>query len=201
MLSATYQLSSSDDLALRQSFAAFARRRLDAEEIRDSLLFVGGNLDETPGGPHPFPPEDKWGFTQHAPFRAEYEHNRRSIYLMTQRIQMRPFMALFDGPDPSSSTGQRLVSTVPTQALYFLNNELLHQQAAALAQRVANETKDESERVKRAHWLALGRDATADEIADAVAFLERYERVADRQRAWAAWCRVLLGSNEFLYVD
>ena len=48
---------------------------LDAESIRDTLLFVGGNLDRTPGGPHPFPRNPTWGFTQHNPFKAVYDTN------------------------------------------------------------------------------------------------------------------------------
>ncbi|HEY8505692.1 MAG TPA: DUF1549 and DUF1553 domain-containing protein, partial [Gemmataceae bacterium] len=62
----------------------FDRRRLDAETIRDTLLALGGNLDRsvTPG-PHPFPPAEKWNFTQHYPFKDDYPTDRRSVYLMT----------------------------------------------------------------------------------------------------------------------
>ena len=104
-------MSSSDDDGQRASSTPtndylwrFNRRRLDAEAIRDTLLAVGGNLDRTPGGPHPFPPQPTWDFTQHNPFKAVYETNRRSVYLMTQRIQRHPFLALFDGADPNAST-------------------------------------------------------------------------------------------------
>ena len=109
--------------------AAFPRRRLDAEEIRDSLLFVSGDLDSTPGGPHPFPDPKTWGFTQHAPFAAVYDTNRRSVYLMTQRIKRHPFLALFDGPDPNTSTASRQTTTVPPQALFFMNDPFVHSRA------------------------------------------------------------------------
>ena len=79
-------------------FGRFDRRRLTAEELRDALLAVSGRLDEHPGGPHPFPPQNKWGYTQHTPFQAVYDTNKRSVYLMTQRIRKHPFLALFDGP-------------------------------------------------------------------------------------------------------
>jgi hypothetical protein len=111
MLSRTYQQSSiRDPQAIAQDpsnewLAGFPRRRLDAEAIRDTLLFVGGNLDLSPAGPHPFPPAHERKFTQHNPFKAVYETNRRSVYLMTQRIQRHPFLAIFDGADPSTSTG------------------------------------------------------------------------------------------------
>src|SRR5208282_4999876 len=73
MLSQTYQQGSGDAKAAladpeNQLLSRFPRRRLDAEAIRDAMLSVGGNLDRTAGGPHPFPPVEKWGFTQHDPF-------------------------------------------------------------------------------------------------------------------------------------
>jgi hypothetical protein len=73
------------------------RRRLTAEELRDSILFTSGELDLAPGTTHAFPAAFTWGYTQHSPFNAVYEHNRRSVYLMQQRIKRHPFLALFDG--------------------------------------------------------------------------------------------------------
>ena len=69
---------------------------------------LSGDL-ETAGmdEPHPFPPAEKWGYTQHHPFRDSYDSNRRSVYLMTQRIQRHPFLALFDGPDTNAGTASR----------------------------------------------------------------------------------------------
>jgi hypothetical protein len=182
MLSRTYQLASAGD---PKSLAAdpanewlwhFERRRLDAESIRDSLLAVSGALDRTPGGPHPFPPENTWGFTQHNPFEAVYSTSRRSIYLMTQRLRRHPFLALFDGPDPSSSTAQRSVTTVPTQALFFINNPFVHEQSLQLAERLLRGSGDDR-----------GRTGTpADQCP---------------RLAWAGYARVLFCSNEFIYVD
>ena len=147
---------------------------------------------------HPFPKGR--GFSQHNPFRANYEHTHRSVYLMVQRIQRRPLMALFDGADPNASTGQRRLSNVPTQALYFLNNEFLHTQAAGFAKSLATEP-DRDARIQSAHTRALSRPATPSELANAREFLTAYTAAADETKAWAAWCRVLLGSNEFLFVE
>lgn len=120
LLTAAWQRTSRGTDDHRTSF--FLRRRLTAEELRDTLLHLSGNLDRTPGGPHPFPPESNWGFTQHTPFKAVYDHQHRSVYLMVQRTQRHPFLALFDAGDPNASTPVRNQSTVPTQALYFLND-------------------------------------------------------------------------------
>ncbi len=181
----------------------FPRRRLSAEEIRDAMLAVSGDLDRTPGGAHPFPPEKMWGFTQHAPFTAVYDHNRRSVYLMTQRIKRHPFLTLFDGPDTSSSTAARYTTTVPTQALFFMNDPFVHARSASLAERLLR--LPDGARLDRAARLLYGRPPTPREAEVAARFLASYAAdgpSAERQRtAWAAWLRVLLSSNEFVYVD
>ncbi len=197
LLSATYQAAAGEGPA-QKLYGAFTPRRLSAEELRDTLLTLSGSLDLAMPEGHPFPKGR--GFSQHNPFRANYKHTHRSVYLMVQRIQRRPLMALFDGADPNASTGQRRLSNVPTQALYFLNNEFLHTQAAGFATALATEPSRDA-RIQRAHTRALGRPATDAELADAREFLTAYTAAADETKAWAAWCRVLLGSNEFLYVE
>ena len=183
----------------------FARRRLTAEEIRDALLAVSGDLDPTPGGPHPFPAPNTWAFTQHNPFTAVYDHDRRSVYLMTQRIKRHPFLALFDGADPNSCTGRRDSTTVPTQALFYLNDPFVHARADGLARRLAA-LPDDPARLDRASRLIFGRPPREREIAIASRFLAGDEAGGsspeDRHRAaWAAWLRVMFSSNEFTYVD
>ncbi|MDP6794019.1 MAG: DUF1549 and DUF1553 domain-containing protein [Verrucomicrobiota bacterium] len=198
MNSTAYQLSAGGGPE-QKLYGSFQSRRLSAEELRDSLLALGQTLDcSTPAG-HPFPPTRN--YTQHNPFRANYEHNHRSVFLMTQRIQRRPLMALFDGADANASTGQRRLSNVPTQTLYFLNNDFLHRQAAALAVRLAKRSGNPRDRNPQAHRLALGRSASKPEITQAREFIAAYTADADETRAWDAWCRVLLSSNEFLYLN
>jgi hypothetical protein len=212
MLSRTYRLASIADSpsidADNELLAHFPRRRLDAEAIRDSLLAVGGNLDRTPGERHPFP--SRLSFTQHGPFQAVYETDRRSVYLMTQRIRRHPFLALFDGADTNASTEQRSETTVPTQALYFLNNPFIHQQSEKLAQRLLAAAATDRARVELAQQLAFGRPATEQECRAAQDYLQRYAQQLETARvpaekrstlAWASYARVLFGSNEFIYVD
>jgi hypothetical protein len=211
LLSAVYQQSSRADPAAVLGdpdgtwLSRFPRRRLSAEEVRDAVLAVAGDLDRTPGGPHPFPDEKTWGFTQHNPFTAVYDHERRSVYLMTQRIARHPFLGLFDGADPSSSTGRRDTTTVPTQALFFLNDPFIHAKSARLAERLLA-LPDDSARLDRLCRLCLGRPATPGEVHLAGRFLAGYavpatDEVGRRKQAWAAWVRVVLASNEFLYVE
>ena len=216
MLTRTYQLATGDNSRNDAKDAAnkflwkFNPRRLDAEEIRDALLAVSGNLDMTPGKEQPFPPEMQWKYTQHEAFLANYETNKRSVYLMQQRIRRQPFLELFDGPDPNAVTGVRQVTTSALQALYTMNDPFFHEQADALAVRVAMRYSTDEDRVRYAYMLVYGRPPALDEILDARQFLtsarESLEGTSlpeDRKyrEAWASLMRVLLSSNEFLTLD
>ncbi len=228
MLSATYQQGgkdaattdpSPDALAglsagprntdsLNSEYSSFVRRRLSAEELRDAILTVSGELDRTPGEGHPFPSPVTSSFTQHAPFSADYEHNQRSLYLMTQRIKRHPFLALFDGPDPNASTPDRRLTTVPTQALYFLNSPFVHEQAAACARRLRAACPEEAQQIALAWRLTTGRAPTEFERVEAADFLAAYRaelsaagQTNPEPTALAAYVRSLLGSNEFLHLD
>ncbi len=192
-----------------QWYGRFARRRLTAEEIRDSILAVSGELESTPLQGHAFPSPLQWGFTQHAPFSAVYDHNHRSVYLMTQRLKRHPFLALFDGPDPNATTPDRLGTTVPTQALFFLNDPFVHAKSSAWAERLQSQVSDRAGQIDLAYQTAFSRNASSIEIAEATEFLSAYQnelrsegREDDSHRlALDAFLRTLLGSNEFLYVD
>jgi hypothetical protein len=178
--------------------AGFRRRRLTAEELRDSLLVVSGQLDLTFGEGHPFPAEKTWTFSQHAPFSAVYETPRRSVFLMVQRQRRHPFLSLFDGADPNASTPLRQTTTMPTQALYFINDPFFHAQASAAAA-ILTELPDDTSRLVQLFERILQREPTADERAQAAAFLDAWP--GDRQEAWRAWTRVMLAGNEFLHVE
>lgn len=214
LLSAVYQRASvgenlaalekdpSDDLYWR-----FSRRRISAEELRDSLLMASGDLDRVAGEGHPFPPTNTWTFTQHNPFSAIYDNNKRSVYLMTLRNRRHPFLGLFDGADPNASTPQRQITTVPTQALYFMNDPFFHAQANKLADRALQQPSDAA-RCELVFQAVLQRTPTAHEQQMFADFVKRYETLVPGdpakepvQEAWRALVRVILTSNEFLYVE
>lgn len=178
--------------------ARFSRRRLSAEEIRDSLLTVSGQLDRTPAEAHPFPEETTWKFTQHNPFGAVYTTNKRSAFLMVQRQRRHPFLALFDGADPNASTPERQTTTVPTQALYFLNDPFFHEQAARFAA-AAMKQPDEATRLAQAFRVGFQREPSLAEREQATHFLASYP--GSPEEKWAAYARVLLASNEFIHLD
>ncbi|MSQ93122.1 MAG: DUF1553 domain-containing protein [Gemmataceae bacterium] len=212
--SKTYQLlaSPSADLASKDPsnrwLSHFPRRRLDAEALRDAMLSVSGKLDLKRPGPHPFPPIQNWGWTQHNPFKDIYPSNHRSVYLMTQRIQRHPFLALFDGPDTNASTEKRTTSLVPLQALYLMNHSFVREQAEAFAKRTLAVAAEG--RIAWAHQTAWGRPASKAETQKGVEYLRRYQEELKRSgeaperlelSAWTSFARVLLTANEFVFVD
>jgi hypothetical protein len=216
VLSQTYRLGSVPDSAnaardpANRGYWHCERRRLDAEAIRDAMLAVSGTLDLRRPGRHGFPPMTAWTWTQHAPFKAVYPSQHRTVYLMTQRLQRHPFLALFDGPDTNVTTDTRTRSTVPLQALYLMNNPFVTEQAKALAARLLLDSPELPQRVRQAYELVWGRLPGDAEIEAAQHYLERYGQELARLdvplqtcelEAWTSLARVLLGANEFVYVD
>ena len=183
----------------------YRRQRLDAESIRDAILCVADSIDRKPGDQHPFPKQQDWKFTQHNPFKATYDTNKRSVYVMTQRIQRHPYLAVFDGADPSTSTAARNVSTTPLQALYLLNDEFVHVQAEKLAKRLLAHSQSIDERVRFAFSLCLGRAASGDEVHFAREFVSKVQSSGTKPEAelaaWSSLARSLFRLNEFVYVD
>ena len=150
VLSATYQQTSYEsDKSQRldpqnKRYSRFPRRRLDAEEIRDSLLMAAGNLETKVGGPGVFVPlnDEVTNLNSKGSWQATSdpkEHLRRSIYLFLKRNVRIPLMENFDSPSTMTSCGQRHISTHSGQALSMINSPFLNDQASVLAARLWGE--------------------------------------------------------------
>jgi hypothetical protein len=129
---------------------------------------------------------------------------------MTQRFARHPYLALFDGPDPNTSTEARTSSIVPLQALYLLNNPFITAQARGLAERLIASSSDAASRVELACQICWSRRPTSDEKHQALDYVERVDQAlhesnqtpAQREsEAWTSYARVLFASHEFIYVD
>ena len=169
-------------------------------------MSASGQLDRKPAEAHPFPPESSWSYSQHVPFGTFFETDKRSVYLVGVRNRRHPFLGLFDGADPNATTPTRQTTTVPTQALYFLNDPFFHSQAEKLAARAL--AKPEAERLNELFRIALQRGPTEKDREFSLGFLEHYAKgLADTpvehrpKRAWSALARIVLASNEFLFVE
>ena len=185
------------------------RRRLDAESLRDSLLFASQQLDlSNRGGPSFVPeisPEALEGWSRKGaewkPSPAE-EQRRRTLYMFVKRGLLSPTLTVFDTPDTTLPCGQRDVTTVAPQALAMLNNNFIHQQSSALAKRATAGAANETQIVQRAWRFALGRDPRATEQNFALDHLAaQTQRLGTKEKAIESLCHVLLNTNEFLYVD
>jgi mono/diheme cytochrome c family protein len=179
-----------------------SRRRLDAEGFRDALLALSDRLDLSKGGPgvaqfqlHQGPnPLNHTPTVDYSVFDWDSPGaTRRSIYRIVWRCAPDPFMNALDFPDAALAAPVRGVSASPLQALSLLNNDFVLHQCEHLAARIATPGTTPDDQVRAAFRLALLREPTSSERADFVALAA--------QHSLAAVCRVLLNSNEFLFVE
>ncbi|MEO8663205.1 MAG: DUF1549 and DUF1553 domain-containing protein, partial [Bryobacteraceae bacterium] len=185
-------------------YSHFDRRRLTAEELRDSMLLASAELDLVPGGPHPFPPRAGYVFTQHHPFVADldtYGHNKRSVYLIQQRFRPNPYLDLFDGADANNATAARVANTTALQALYMMNDAFVESRAAALAARVSVVEETAASRLRLAYNLLYDRAPTPAETKLGMDYLQAARRETGALASWTGLMRVLFSANEFFYLD
>uniref|UniRef100_UPI00286D1674 DUF1553 domain-containing protein n=1 Tax=Armatimonas sp. TaxID=1872638 RepID=UPI00286D1674 len=174
------------------------RRRLDAEPLRDSLLYVAGTLDTSMGGSLLGSKNYDYVTNDQSANKAQYDAPRRAIYLPVIRNAVYDFFGTFDFGDPSMVNAKRTATTVSPQALYLLNSPLVMVQARAFEKSL---TGDDEAKIRGAYQRAFQRLPLPGEIATAKRFLARASQVVPVERAWAAWCQTLLAANEFLYVE
>ena len=161
MLSAVYQLSTEDE---PQNYAKDSgnrfywranRRRMDAEQIRDSLLLVSENLEPKLFGPS---------------IDLTPENRRRTVYGKVSRYHLDDYLQLFDFPSPAISAEKRFATNVPLQRLFFMNSDFVQQQGELLAKRVADEPSNEA-RIQKTYHIVFGRAATPEELQAGLDYL------------------------------
>ena len=180
----------------------FNRRRLEAEAIRDSILSASGRLNLERRGPSVFPPlpEDmkdlsrpaRAGGSMWEPNERERDARRRSVYIFQRRSLPLPMMASFDAPVFNESCERRSITTTPLQALSMMNGRLVNEEATHLANRVEREAgRRRPDQVARLFEIVLNRPPDAAE----------QQRFLQFQGSLEAICRVMLNSNELLFMD
>ncbi len=185
MLSSVYALSTENIAANFESdpenrkLWRFNRHRLDAEGIRDSLLFVSGKLDSKEGG---------------TPEQFSLENHRRTAYGFISRRKLDAVLSLFDFPNPNNTSEQRMETNVPLQRLFFLNSDFIAAQSKALAERVGN-VPENSGKIEKAYQILFQREPTSEEKDLGLQFLR------ETHDSWFQYAQVLLGSNEFSFVN
>lgn len=186
VMSRTFRLSSeSNDANIAKDGAnrfywRANQRRLEAEGIWDGLLMASGKLDMSKiGGPSQ---------------ELDTKMTRRGMYGAVSRVFMNEFQSLFDYPIPTLSAEKRYTTNTPLQRLYFLNNPFVHEQAAAMADRVKAAGSDEAE-VRKAFEIAYQRDPTPQELAASLAFLQQATPPAPEERAEVSYKTVALNAK------
>ncbi len=199
LTSATYRQSALDNSANAQIDPTnvyvwhYPRQRLEAEIIRDAMLNVAGELDPNMFGPS----------------TLDQSMKRRSIYFMIKRSKLVPMLTVFDAPDATTGIDQRPCTTVAPQALTVMNSPNVRAYAESLARRIApDNSTDISTAVRAGFAIALGRPPRDSELAQAFKFINDQTQsytntgaVSPRETAIADFAQVLLGLNEFVYVE
>jgi hypothetical protein len=165
--------------------AVFPRQRLEAEEIRDSILAAAGKLDDdTVGGASVFPPVPK-GLNPGNAWQVSkdtQDFNRRSLYIFTRRAVPYPLLDAFDMSSPQQVHSKRDVTTTPLQALTLYNDDQVFQWSQALAGRVIREAgDDDSARLARLYQIMFARTPDTTEKQTLLAFLDSHAKVIQSQ--------------------
>jgi len=176
------------------------RARLDAESLRDAILQVTGKIDLTMGGPSVMqfyledPTPDRTPTVDYGRFDVDSPVNfRRSIYRYIYRTLPDPFMDTLDCADPSQLTAVRNISVTALQALAMLNNHFVIRQSEHLATRVAGASSNLEKQIEAAYELALGRLPSRSE--------RKSLKIYATEHGMANACRIILNSNEFIFVN
>jgi hypothetical protein len=204
VLSAVYRQSSQNNAAFtakdgdNRLLWRMNRRRLDAEELRDSVLAVSGKLDLTMGGKgfdlFRFKDDHSPIYDYAAPGIADRpETMRRAIYAFTVRSVQNPFLESLDGADPNLLTPVRNTTLTALQALALLNDPFILRQSEAFAERLNREKSSPAAQIAEAYELAFGRAPTAPEQTELARYAERH--------GLPAACRLLFNANEFVFLD
>lgn len=185
-------------------------RRLAAEEIRDSVLMITGNLNPKMGGPSVFPelpeevlatasrPRNVWG--QSTPEEA----NRRSVYVKVKRSLLVPILNQFDQANTDSTCPVRFSTTVPTQSLTMLNGKFINDNALAFANRMRYEGgEDLEEQVQFGLRHVLCREPEQVEIQHALTFMQELQQhdSVSSEVALNRFALLALNLNEFIFLD
>jgi hypothetical protein len=198
VLSKSYRLSTNSDSNLaaidpdNRLLWRMNRKRLHAEDIRDTLLLVGGSLDTTAGGSNIRP-------GTRSEYHYQFSTKRRSVYVPVFRNRLPEIFEVFDFADPNIQRGVRTRSTIASQALLMMNHPMVIEQSRKAAEQLlaTNPTSDASG-VEIAYLQVLGRQPTTEERRISVEFTSSDSRQPETR--WALLYQTLFESADFRYL-
>lgn len=176
-------------------WSRFPRRRLSVEELRDSYLALSGALDRTIGGTLDAGSDEISEVQRNNRRLNPDDYARRTLYVPIMRNKVPFLLGLFDFGDATTTTGKRALSNVAPQALYLMNSEFVSRSAKGLIERVPP-TGDDF--LRQLYLTVLARSPQESERVEAEEFVAKFP---SEQAGWISFCKMLLASNEFHYVD
>ena len=217
MLSSTYQLSSNynakavevdpeNTLLWRGN-----RRRLESEAIRDAVTAVTGEIKFDMGGTLLKYKDRDYVANTSRRGSTDYDNPRRAVYIPVVRSSLYEMFQAFDLPDPATPNGDRNATVIAPQALFMMNSTLVLKSTRAMAQHLLDhKDMDDAGRIRDAYERALARPPASTDIDRALTFIAQIEKAmeanekdADKRHlfAWQSFCKALLSSNEFIYLN
>ncbi|MEP6668640.1 MAG: PSD1 and planctomycete cytochrome C domain-containing protein [Chthoniobacter sp.] len=174
-------------------------QRLEAEEIRDAMLFTSGWLDLQIGGKTIPLHNREFVFNHTSKDATTYESPRRALYLPIIRNHLYDMLEQFDYPDPTMPTGSRNSTVIAPQALIMMNAPVVMRSSTRLAGKLAS-LPDDEQRLQQVYTMLYGRPPLEHEKTDALAFVRDLSATEQPSRAWALLCQTLMAANEFIYL-
>jgi hypothetical protein len=212
MLSNAYRMSSVNPSVAEEAdpdnrlLTRFNRRRLSVEEMRDGLLSIDGTLDLTVGGTLQTG-RGTDGENNQARLSLNPEKlKRRTVYLPLRRANLPTLLNLFDFGDATTASSKRQLTNVATQALFWLNSDFLNERAQKVAQSLLYRKElSDAARIETAYARILNRRPDKDEVDQALNYIAGFKQKFAGEKAdlkaWQSLCRVLMSSNDYMYVD
>ena len=217
MLSNTYQMSATFDEKSNEVDPENVllwranRQRLEAEQIRDAVTAVTGELDLKAGGTLLDYKDRQYVANTSKRGANDYDNPRRAVYLPVVRSSLYEMFQAFDLPDPATPNGDRNSTIIAPQALFMMNSTLVLKSTRNMAQKLLDRKDlDDAGRIRDAWERALSRPPSSAEVDRAMTFVAQIEKAmapkeADAAKrhllAWESFCKALLASNEFVYLN
>ncbi len=181
-------------------------RRLQAEAIRDSLLFLSGRLDSKMYGRPVSTYLTDFMQGRGRPGQGPVDGSgRRSIYLSVRRNFLSPFMLAFDAPSPFNAVGRRTTSNVPSQALILMNDPFVVGQASLWAKRIRGEAIEAKERIHNLYQSAFARPPSELEMNASLSFLTEQAKLhgvpEDNDLPWKDLVHAIINAKEFIFLN
>jgi len=177
------------------------RRRLEAEAIRDAVMSASGGITFDMGGSLLKYKDRQYVANTSKGSDVDYDRPLRAVYIPVLRSSMYDVFSAFDLPDPTMSNGDRDSTIVAPQALFMMNSSVILKHSLKMAESL--KPLEPQQRIAAAYERALSRPPTNQEVDQALTYIAKMQKEwnGDELKAWQSFCKSLLASSEFIYLN